>query len=96
MILGMAVYRHPSVPWVTVEPLTDGTAIVHDTRTGQRARAYDEQQIHEFAANAASSDGYGAGDAVAAVASRLGFQKCTPCARRQAMLNAMMPNLWRR
>jgi len=91
------MYQHPRVPWVTIEPLQDGSAIVTDTRSGQRARAFTEQQVHEFAAAAARAPGhYGAGDAVAAVASGLGFQKCSPCAERQARLNAMVPNLWRR
>ncbi len=93
----MRIYQHPSVPWVAIYPLDDGTFVVRDTRTHQEAHVANERQIHEFAAAAASAAGYyGAGDAVAAVANRLGFEKCTPCARRQAMLNAMVPNFWRR
>lgn len=93
----MRIYKHPSVPWVAIYPLDDGTFIVTDTRTHQDARVANELQIHEFAAAAARAAGYyGAGDAVAAAAHKLGFEKCAPCARRQAMLNAMVPNLWRR
>lgn len=91
------MYQHPHVPWVTVEPLSDGTALVTNTRSGQQIRATTNIQVHEFAAAAARGQGhYGAGDAVAAAAQRLGFKKCAPCAKRQAMLNAMAPNLWRR
>lgn len=89
--------QHPRVPWVTIEVLPDGSAIVTDTRTGARARVFTETQIHEFAAAAARAPGhYGAGDAVASVAGRMGFRKCAPCAERQARLNALVPNLWRR
>jgi hypothetical protein len=93
----MHVYQHPSVPWVTIYPLQDGSFIVKDTRTQRDAHVATELQVHEFAAEAARASGYyGAGDAVAAVAGRLGFKKCTPCARRQARLNAMVPHFWRR
>ena len=97
MIRGMRIYQHPSVPWVSIAPLDDGSAWVTNTRTHQTIRAYTEQQVHEFAAAAARAPGHlGAGDAVAAVAGRMGFQKCAPCAQRQARLNALVPNLWRR
>ena len=95
MIRGM--YQHPNVPWVSIQPLQDGSAVVTNTRTGERIRATSDRQVHEFAASAARAPGhYGAGDAVAAAASRMGFQKCAPCAQRQARLNAMLPNVWRR
>lgn len=91
------MYQHPHVPWVSIEPLTDGTAIVTNTRNGQRMRATSDVQIHEFAAAAARAPShYGAGDAVAAMTHRMGFKKCAPCAQRQARLNAMLPNVWRR
>lgn len=96
-MLAAMVYQHAQVPWVTIAPLADGSAIVTDTKSGHKRRVFNETQIHEFAAAAARSpDHYGAGDAVAAVAGRMGFKKCSPCAERQARLNAMVPNLWRR
>lgn len=89
--------RHPEVPWVHIYPYPGGGALVVDVRTGARADVATDQQLHEFAARAARAPShYGAGDAVAAVTSRLGIQKCAPCARRQAALNRAIPRLWRR
>ena len=89
--------QHPRVPWVVYELQPDGSAVVADTRTGRQARVFTEVQLHEFAAEAARCPGCtGAGDAVAAVTRRMGFKKCAPCAQRQATLNRMLPNVWRR
>jgi len=83
---------------VTIQSDPSGGVLVTNTRTGAQVVAYSDLQIHEFAAAAARSPGgMGAGDAVAAVTSRLGIQKCAPCAKRQAAMNRLVPNVkfWR-
>lgn len=91
------MHRHQQVPWVVIQPLPGGCADVLNERTGARARVCTQIQLHEFAAAAASTPGrVGAGDAVAAVTSRLGIKKCAPCAQRQAALNRMFPGLFKR
>lgn len=89
--------RHPQVPWVHFQPHPQGGFVATNTRTNQQVYAPDALALNQFAADSANAPGYhGAGDAVKAVTSALGIEGCSPCAARQAALNRMVPNLWRR
>jgi hypothetical protein len=84
---------HPRIPWVTFQPHPRGGFVVLDTRTGQQAYAPNEPALHAFAADHSAPLGRsGMGDAVRAVTKRLGVGECSPCARRQALMNASLPS----
>lgn len=86
--------RHRQVPWVFFAPAPDGGFYAQNQRTGQQVYAPDQLALNEFAADCARAPGrMGAGDVVARAASALGFQKCSPCAARQAAMNRMLPNV---
>lgn len=89
---------HPRLPWVTVQPHPQGGFVVMDTRTNEKAYARDEAAVHAFAADHSAPIGRtGAGDVVRAVTTRLGIGSgCSPCARRQALMNASLPSFGRR
>lgn len=87
----------PRLPWIQYAPHAHGGFIVQDTRTGEVTRVATPDDIHHFAATHSAAPGYrGVGDAVRAVTSRMGIGSCTPCAKRQAALNATFPRFWRR
>jgi hypothetical protein len=89
--------QHPQVPWIQYQPHPNGGYLALDTRTGEQVYAPDALALNQFAADHASAPGYGgAGDAVKAVTNALGIEGCSPCAARQAAMNRMVPNLWRR
>ena len=87
---------NPRVPWLHVHPYLPGPGYsVVDQRTGQSHFAPDERVVHQIAArlisdaNRAAGRSGGLGDVVKGIASALGFKKqCTPCAQRQAAMNA--------
>jgi hypothetical protein len=88
---------HPSLPHIVVSPHPQGGFIVRDTRTGEAAHAPTRDAVARFAADHSARPGYGGlGDAVHAMTSAVGVKPCTPCAARQARLNALVPGLWRR
>ena len=85
---------HPRIPWVQFEPHPRGGFVLLDARTGKRAHAPNEAGVHAFAAAHSAPVGRaGAGDAVRAVTKRLGIGDCSPCAKRQALMNASLPAL---
>ncbi len=88
----------PRVPWILVFHHQNGTATVRDTRTGEEALARSDHELARFAADHSSASGsYGLGDVIHGIAKRLGLGKsCTPCAERQARLNARVPRVFRR
>lgn len=90
--------RHPQAPWIVYgNGPQPGTVVVQDTRTGQALVARNELEMNQaFARFSAAPGRMGAGDVVKAATERLGIQQCTPCAKRQAAMNRMLPNLWRR
>src|SRR5690606_29913226 len=93
----MTWYEYPGNSNFAYLPQPGGGAIVVDRRTGQRALARTETEVHQFVAQRASAPGYlGAGDVVKKLTDTLGIQQCAPCARRQAALNDAMPRVWRR
>lgn len=93
----MAWHEYPGNPNFAYLPQSGGGAIVVDRRSGQRALARTETEVHQFVAQRTSAPGYmGAGDVVKKLTDTLGIQQCAPCARRQAMLNAAVPSVWRR
>lgn len=78
-------------------PIAGGGFLVEDARTGQRVHAPDERALHAFAAQHSAPQGRaGAGDLLRGVTKRLGIGECTPCARRQALMNAALPSFRRR
>ena len=84
-------------PWITLVRQPGGRALVRDGRTGDSALVSDPHALAHFIAAHSAAPGYGGlGDAVRGVTKRLGFGECTPCAKRQAALNAMAPRLFRR
>ena len=84
-------------PWILVGRHPQGGFVVRDTRSGAEVYAASEHAVAQAAAGMSSAPGYhGLGDVVAGAARRLGFESCTPCARRQAELNARVPRLFRR
>ena len=87
----------PRMPWILVCPHPEGGFIVRDTRTGVQVHAGSEHAVAAAAAGMSADQGYhGLGDVVAGATRRLGIESCTPCARRQAELNARFPRLFRR
>jgi len=88
----------PRFPWIqaAVVPETGAYALL-DTRTGARATALSEKDVVAFvAAHSAAPQHGGLGDAIRGLTRRLGFGECTPCAKRQAALNARFPRVFRR
>lgn len=87
----------PRIPWIQYAPHPSGGFVVRDSRTGETVHAMTTNDVHHFAAAHSAAPGHGGlGDAVRAVTSRMGIGSCTPCAKRQAALNARVPRLWRR
>jgi hypothetical protein len=87
----------PRLPWILVGRHPQGGFVVQDSRSGEQAYAPDEHAVAQFAAQHSASQGYGGlGDVVAGAAQRLGFEGCTPCAKRQAALNGLFPRVFRR
>jgi hypothetical protein len=87
----------PRFPWITLVRQPGGRALVRNSRTGASALVADQGALAQFIAQNSAAPGYGGlGDAVRGVTKRLGFGECTPCARRQAMLNGLMPRVFRR
>lgn len=87
----------PRFPWITLVRQGPGRVVVRDGRTGESALVSDPGSLSQFIAAHSASPGYGGlGDAVRGVTKRLGFGECTPCAKRQAMLNGLAPRVFRR
>ena len=85
------------LPWIQVGEHPQGGFVVADSRTGERAYAPTRDHVHSFAAAHSAQPGYrGLGDVVRGVTKRLGIGECSPCARRHAALNAVMPRVFRR
>ena len=72
--------------------------MLSDSRDGTQVYAQTEHDFHTFVARRSNPNPQrmGAGDMVAAATHALGIEQCTPCAKRQAQLNAALPNMWRR
>jgi hypothetical protein len=90
--------QHPQFPWIQVANHPQGGWVLHDSRDGTQIYAPNEHAFHTFVAQRSNPQlsRMGAGDIVARATHALGIEQCTPCARRQAEMNAMLPNLWRR
>ncbi len=89
----------PRFPWLrglyTFDRARGGQVI--DLRTGEQASVFGAAELHAFIATHSAAPGRGGlGDAVRAFTKFLGFGDCTPCAKRQAALNARAPRLFRR
>ena len=90
---------NPRLPFLKVAENPAGGFVVLDTRSMQSFTVSSIGDVHRWAAERSSAQGYmGAGDVVHSVAQRLGFGKseCTPCAQRQAQLNGLLPRMFRR
>lgn len=84
------------IPWIVVRQDSVGF-VVRDTRSGKTVNARDAGEVARFAAAHSATPGFsGLGDAVRGLTRRLGVSDCTPCAKRQAALNAAVPRLFRR
>ena len=94
----MAWQAHPQFPWIQVALHPQGGWVLSDSRDGTQVYAQTEHDFHTFVARRSNPNPQrmGAGDMVAAATHALGIEQCTPCAKRQAQLNAALPNMWRR
>ena len=73
-------------PWITYDP---ESRIVRDERSGETQTVETHAQIWGFIADhSAQTPGQGLGDWVHRALDWAGFQRCLPCAKRQAYLNA--------
>lgn len=78
-------YRpYPRMPHIQWRPIPGGMFHVVDRQTGETS-IVDEAGVHQFAADHSR----GIGNAVHAVTSKLGMNRCAPCAKRQAWLNSL-------
>lgn len=65
--------------------------VVVDTRTNERWSVPTMDHVHQIAADRSAKQGaVGLGDLVHRATSAIGMKRCTPCAKRQAALNAMV------
>jgi hypothetical protein len=86
----------PRLPFLLIERRPGGIYF-RDARDGYEAFLRTEHELRMLVAERSSAIGYrGLGDAVRAVTQKLGFGECTPCAKRQAALNARFPRFIRR
>lgn len=77
---------HPYPRLPHIEFRDAGTHIeVRNTQTGETRRVLGSGDVHAFAADQTR----GLGTTIHRVTSKFGIKRCTPCARRQAMLNAL-------
>ena len=68
---------------------------------GKGAQVPTQAHLSAFSSRHASHESaqegwMGAGDVVAAAASRLGIEACTPCEKRRRRMNKMAPKFWKR
>lgn len=79
----------PRFPWIVIDR-SSAAPVIRDTRSGAEAVVVTESAMWEFIADhSAATQGKGIGDRVHDVLSWVGFKRCLPCAKRQAMLNAL-------
>jgi hypothetical protein len=82
--------RHPHAPHIIFRAVPGGFE-VWDERTGARATTPSMAGVQQFAADHSRvSTHVPLGDAVHKLAAGLGFERCTPCAERQARMNRLI------
>ena len=78
---------HPHFPWISWSATGDDCQLVRDSRNGDEMVACTSDEFLAFIADHSARRSFGLGDVIHKAAKVAGFQRCAPCAARQAELN---------